>query len=159
MASDNDKQTNTPNPEDKGSGEKLMNVASVVGEACWLLSQSVLHRYNFYIADIEWMVMPPVINGQFKLFHSGKKPAALALWAYVSDEVQGKLEKGLGRLTPKDWNSGDHLWLIDLIAPYGHSDELISDLKKTSFAGKTFKYHRTSPEGKREIVTVPPDTP
>ena len=54
---------------------------------------------NLKIADLEWLVLPPVMAGQFRLGHAGLPsepgkaqqgvavPAALALWARVSPEV------------------------------------------------------------------------
>lgn len=132
-----------------------MTMSSVVGDACWLLSQSPAHRYNFFIGDIAWMIMPAILNGQYKLYQSENRPVGIAFWAYVSEEVQTRLESGLGKLSGKDWKSGEHLWLIDLVVPYGQSDQIIADLQKTAFKGKTFKFHRTTKDGKREIVTIP----
>ncbi len=139
------------------SKKQTLSLSSVVGDTCILLSQSGLHRYSFFLGDIEWMILPPVMNGQFKLFHSDNKPVALALWAYVSDDVEKRLENGLGRMSVKDWNSGDNLWLIDIIAPYGKAEQLIEDLIKTVFADKTFKYHRTTKDGSREVIMVSPE--
>jgi cytolysin-activating lysine-acyltransferase len=48
-------------------------VAEVLGEIVWLMSQSPAHKHSF-IADLEWMVMPPVLLSQFRLFH-GAAPA------------------------------------------------------------------------------------
>ncbi len=141
--------------EDQQKTRPPMTMSSVVGDACWLLSQSPAHRYNFFIGDIAWMIMPAILNGQYKLYQSENRPVGIAFWAYVSEEVQSRLESGLGKLSGKDWKSGEHLWLIDLVVPYGQSDQIIADLQKTAFKGKTFKFHRTTKDGKREIVTIP----
>ncbi len=148
----NDKQQS--NGFVKSSSEQQLKISSVLGETCWLLSQSVLHRNNFNIADIEWLVLPAIVSGQFKLYRSEEKPAAIALWAFVSDEVEKKLQSGVGKLTAKEWQSGDNIWLIDVIAPYGKVEEVVADLKKTSLANKVFKYHRNHSDGTREVVTV-----
>lgn len=135
-----------------------LTINAVLGETCWLLSQSPVHRYNFFLADLEWMVLPAIFHGQFKLYRTDKNPAAMAIWALVSDEVEEKLMNGATKLTPKDWKSGEKIWLIDVISPYGKMEEILSDLKQTSLQGKSFKYHKTQPDGTREIITVTPGT-
>lgn len=136
--------------------DEKLKISTVLGEATWLMTQSIVHRFNFFVADMEWLILAPIIHGQFKLYRSEGKPAALAVWALTSDEVSKRLEIGLGKMPLKDWTSGDQIWLIDVIAPFGKIDEIVADLKQTSFKGKSFKYHRTHPDGNREVVTVRP---
>ncbi len=144
--------------ESKSNQEgKPATLNAILGDACWLLSQSGAHRYNFFLADLEWLVIPAIVNGQYKLFHSENRPVGFAIWAQVSDEVQKRLAKGAGKLASQDWRSGKNLWLIDVIAPYGQADQMLTDLKQTALKGKMFKYHRNSPDGGREVVTVQPD--
>jgi len=64
----------------------------------------------------------------------------LALWARVSDEVNDRLTAGISRLAPLDWRSGDHVWLIDLAAPFGGTERMIEELAKSALAGQTFRY-------------------
>lgn len=40
-----------------------------LGEIVWLMSQSPAHRQMF-ISDLEWLIMPPLLLGQFRLFHA-----------------------------------------------------------------------------------------
>lgn len=140
------------------SPDKSATISSVLGDVCWLLSQSPAHRYNFFLADLEWMVFPPVMLGQYKFFQMENRPFGFAVWASVSDEVEKRLEKGLGKLTSAEWKSGNHLWLIDVIAPYGQVDKILNDLKTTVFSDKAFKFQRTNAEGKREVVAVQPES-
>ena len=44
-----------------------MTVASTLGEIVWLMSQSPTHKH-FAISDLEWMIMPPILLRQFKIF-------------------------------------------------------------------------------------------
>ena len=47
----------------------------------------------------------------------------LAYWAKVSDEVDAKIKEQIAnsvfpiRLKSEDWESGDKLWLLDVVAP------------------------------------------
>ena len=52
-------------------------VSHLLGEMTWLLSQSPLHR-ALQIGDLEWLVMPALINRQFYIFRDGPKPIGLA---------------------------------------------------------------------------------
>ena len=49
-------------------------LAQVLGEIVWLMSQSAIHR-QLFISDLEWMVMTPVLLGQFRLYY-GEGPRA-----------------------------------------------------------------------------------
>jgi hemolysin-activating ACP:hemolysin acyltransferase len=43
--------------------------------------------------------------------------------------VVKRLNSGILRLHPAEWNSGEIVRLIDLVAPFGHTDAMIADLK------------------------------
>jgi cytolysin-activating lysine-acyltransferase len=145
---------------DQASGNQKnrpLTLNAILGDVCWLLSQSGVHRYNFFLADLEWLVLPAIMNGQYKLFQAENRPVGFAVWAYVSDDVQKRLAKGAGKLAGQDWRSGKNLWLIDVVAPFGQVEQMLADLKRTAFKGKLFKYHRNNPDGGREVVTVQPE--
>ncbi len=127
-------------------------VSDIFGQAVWLLTQSPTHK-NFFLSDLEWMVMPPVVLRQFRIFPGKNQPLGMALWAKISEEVEDRLLAGNMRISPQDWNSGDRYWLLDLIAPFGHNETMLTDLQKTTFKGKTFKMHSVK-DGKREIITI-----
>ncbi len=135
---------------------KPLTLSTVVGDSCLLLAKSKLHRSNFFLGDIDWMLIPAIVHGQFKLFKTGHNPIAIALWAYVSDEIQKIIEHGIPKLEPDFWKSGQHLWLIDIISFDGETEIYIEDLKKTVFKDKVFKYHRNTVDGSREVVTISP---
>jgi cytolysin-activating lysine-acyltransferase len=135
--------------------------AQVVGEIVGLLTQSGAHRHPF-LADLEWLVGPPLALRQFRIFRDDKKPLAVALWASVSDEVEKELIAGRTRLKPNEWKSGESLWLIDLIAP-GISDgvqgKLVAELVQRVFLDRGLKlrvFDRAS--GVQKVVELGPDT-
>ncbi len=107
-------------------------ISSVLGEITWLMSQSPLHK-TFFIGDLEWMVMTPIVLEQFRIFYSGDRPVGVALWARVSEEVETRLEAGGARMAPNDWRSGDRLWVVELIAPFGGQEEMLKDLQANVF--------------------------
>ncbi len=157
-------------PENDQPANKTMG--SMIGEVVWLMSQSPAHKH-LSLGDLEWMLMPPVILGQYKLFREDDKPVGAALWGYLSDEAATRL-KAAGRLAPQDWGNnalvdpekglipqeGGTLWLVELITPFHneankHREQMIADLMQSAFKGKKFKTMRIHPEtGVREEITL-----
>ncbi|RED43342.1 toxin-activating lysine-acyltransferase [Aestuariispira insulae] len=138
-----------------GEGQPQMTISAVLGEIAWMMSMSPTHRY-FFLADMEWLVMTPVMLNQFRIYRDDNgKPAGLVLWASVSEEVEKRLESGATRLAPQDWKSGDRLWVVDVVDLMGgKANQMMLDMKKVIFKDKTFKFHVTTSEGKREIQEV-----
>jgi len=132
-----------------------VTVAAVLGEMTWLMTQSKGHRLMF-LGDLEWMAMPALLLRQYRIFRDdNKQPVGLALWAKVSPEVEERLAQGgANKLKPEDWNSGDILWLVDLVAPFGRQDDMLNELRSSVLKGETLKFHRTTPDGKREVVEL-----
>ena len=137
-------QPTTPLPEESKT------LSNVLGEIVWLMTRSANHRY-FFIADLEWMVLQPVVLGQFRIFHGEKHPVGVLFWAYVNDEVEERLKTGITKLTPADWKSGDNLWLIDAITPFGSVQSMLDDLTENVFPDQTFKYLQRDDKGKLMI--------
>ena len=133
--------------------------AQLVGQIVGLLTQSQAHRHLF-LADLEWLIGPPMVLRQFRLFHDGKQPVAVALWASVSDEVEKELIAGRPRLRPNEWKSGDNLWLIDFIAPSvpngsKAAEALVQEMASKVFQGRRFKMRVLDAKtGKPKIVDL-----
>ena len=139
-----DSPFNKPAPE--GAAKK---VSEVLGEIVWLMSQSPLHK-QFFISDLEWFVMTPVLLQQFRMFYDKDKPIGVVFWATVNDEVEERLAAGTTRLRPQDWKSGDRLWIVEIIAPFGGADEMVVDLKSNVFADRKINYLTLSGSAKKE---------
>jgi len=60
--------TPTPEPIDK---------VTALGHGVWLMSQVATHKH-FFIGDIEWMLVPPVAMGQFRLWRNNGMPVGFA---------------------------------------------------------------------------------
>ena len=131
-------------------------VAQVLGEIVWLMSQSPVHK-QLFVGDLEWFCMPAILLEQFRVFNGPNSPAAVALWAAVSEETEARLIGGAHKLRADEWRGGDRKWLIELIAPFGAQDEILADLSRSIFAGESFRFHHTTPEGKRVVATMGPD--
>ena len=97
-------------------------VSAVLGEIVWLMSQSPEFK-QYLISDLEWLVMPPILLRQFRLFYHEGKPAAVVLYARVSPDVAARLDAGAPTLRAQDWRSGEVMKVVKVIAPFGGGDE------------------------------------
>jgi cytolysin-activating lysine-acyltransferase len=109
-------------------------VAAVLGEIVWLMSQSPEHK-QYLIADLEWLVMPPVLLRQFRLFYHEGRPAAVVLWARVSEEAEARLQAGAPTLRPADWRSGERFRVVRTIAPFGGGEAFEAETAKAAGGG------------------------
>ena len=53
--------------EQAQEAQRPLDKISAVGHAVWLMSQSSVHKHLF-IADTEWLLLPPIAAGQFRLW-------------------------------------------------------------------------------------------
>jgi cytolysin-activating lysine-acyltransferase len=126
--------TGAENPQlDPEIVKKIAQVRSHVRESFGkvVMAMMMLPRYrNQTLGDLQHLVLEPLIRDRVAIAYPGKtEDAALAditgvaLWASVSDEVDGRIREQISsgtfpvRLKPEDWNSGDINWLLDVIAP------------------------------------------
>lgn len=130
----------------------------LLGPIVWLYQQSPFHKHLF-ISDLEWLVMPPLMTDQCKLFTKDDAPVAFASWAFVSEEVEQRILSRQFRIAPQDWRSGDRLLLIDLLSPFGGNDALLKDLSRHVFPNTELRVLRTPDGNAPRIETYPPTEP
>ena len=126
------------------------------------------------LADLEWLVLPPVMAGQFKLAQApspvgrakgqegGQEggvlvPVAVALWARVSPQIDKTLSENLDkpvRLRPNEWASGDNVWLIAVAGDQRAVPRFLEELAKTAFKGQRVKMRLRGPDNKVVIKTL-----
>lgn len=142
--------------EDAAARQPQKTVSQVLGEVTWLMTQSPTHK-QLFIGDLEWFCMPALLLEQFRIYNGPNSPAAVAFWAYVSEETEERLKAGAHKLRPDEWRNGDRAWLIELVAPFGGQEETLADLAATVFKGEAFKFHHVK-DGKRTVATFDPAT-
>jgi cytolysin-activating lysine-acyltransferase len=109
-------------------------VAAVLGEIVWLMTQSPRHQ-PMPLADLEWLVMPPVLLKQFRIYYSGERPVGVVLWALVNAPVQQRLRAGEKRLSAAEWKCGSQREIVDVIAPFGGEEEMRREIEQMVPAG------------------------
>ena len=130
-----------------------------------LMSSS--HYKKYTVADLEWLVIPPVLAGQFRIGEAKPKegitlPVAVVLWARVSAEVDKRLmetETLAVRLKPEEWTSGDILWLVHAAGETRFVRHVVEQLTKTTFKGRQVKVLSRDKDGKPKVHLLPDEAP
>lgn len=118
----------------------------VLGHVTWLYSKLDTHKY-FSVADLETRVLPPVMLEQCKLYLQGKAgglPMAFVSWARLDEAAEAKY-LATQKITPGEWKSGDRLWLMDSLIPFGGQDRIFKELYQEMFANEDI--HLLMPDG------------
>ncbi|MGE4440499.1 MAG: toxin-activating lysine-acyltransferase [Desulfomicrobium sp.] len=135
-----------------GNTPQQMEIASILGTVSALMIDSPMHQH-FFLADMKWLVIPPIHLRQFRIFRRDNHPFAYVSWAMLSEEGGERLKQGNHRLRPGEWNSGDQAWIIDLIAPFGGHEDVLKDLKRNVFQDTKVRVLQMAPDKSGLAVT------
>jgi cytolysin-activating lysine-acyltransferase len=152
-----------------GHDEKLQEtvqvkpISAAFGDMVALLSISAVHKH-YSLADLEWLLVPAVMNNQFAIAEANLQNGqsvgvAFVIWARVSDDVDNRLTQNPRypiRLHPSEWKSGEIFWIIDGMGDPKLIQALIAKVAKDVFAGKTFKMVQPAPHGTPETTEKVP---
>ncbi len=129
---------------------KVLKTLPAMGPVLFLYLQSSHRRFHF-ISDLEWLLIPPLVAGQCKLYMKKEYPLSYVSWAFLDKNSEARMFKNGGKLRPEDWNSGDRLWLIDIVAPFGNVENILADIQNNEFPGETV--HIVAPDPKTGGIT------
>ena len=124
---------------------------AVIGNVVWLMTQSPHHRHLF-LEDITSLVVGPVALGQYRIWRENGVPVGYASWATLDAEAEKRVRADVKSLKAEDWNSGDQLWLMDVIAPFGAHEKIVAELRETVFRDRRVKTLQPSQTGGMTVV-------
>ncbi len=105
------------------------DVLAVIGEFAFLCFYSKLHR-KWSMEMIARSFEPPIYLKQFQVYRARDVPRGLVTWARMDSATEAKFIQGNGLDTYEEWNSGENLWIVDIISPWGHGKAMIENIKK-----------------------------
>lgn len=129
--------------------EQPWNEAEVLGSVAWLWMHSASHR-NFPLHTLPVLLLPAIKNRQFIIASEAGRPVFYLSWANLSEEAETHYLANSPLLMPEaNWNSGYRMWLLDWVAPFGHTKVMSQLLKKQFFANRWARalYHRGNERG------------
>ncbi len=94
----------------------------------------------------------PLALGQLRRWRRGGRIIGVATWAWLNDDTAAAMLRD-GGVMPDAWQSGDQLWFIDVIAPYGDLRAISRDLRAL-FPGQTGRSVRWNDDGSVRKVGV-----
>lgn len=150
----NDRESRAPQEQATPASNAAEGTSNmqVLGEVMWLMAHSPLHKQWPIESLMQW-VAPALLMKQCRLYRKQGKPWAFVSWAYMSKEVEEAYVMYPPGLQPKDWRSGERLWLLDVIAPFGGSREVARDLRSGLFKDQVGRALRVKP-GHNEMKII-----
>lgn len=124
---------------------------------------------NLKVGDLEWLVLPPIMAGQFRLGHAAKPgddktrqagvriPVAVALWARVSAQIDKTFSEELDKpmqLRPNQWASGDQVWIMATAGDRRAVPHFMKELAQTVFKDQQVKMRMRGADGKVVVKTL-----
>jgi len=119
---------------------------------------SMIPRFeNMGLKDIRRLIVPPVVLGQYRIYRDEEVPICFASWALLSDKISEGYKEGTYNLRPNDWNTGDNLWLINVLCPKGGGSKALrrlDRLRKKMGLPKIVNYKRLGNERVNNVQRI-----
>lgn len=134
-------------------------IAAAFGEIVALAMRTQATRHHT-LGDLEWLIAPAVLTGQFALAEAQAKttglvtPVGAVLWAMVSEDTDRRLTAELEapmRLRPDEWRAGTTPWIVLTLGDQRVVGGLLKQLTETVFKGRPPKLRARGADGR---VTV-----
>lgn len=131
--------------------------AEIFGSVAWV-AMHAKNKNQQPLQDLSHWLLPALKSQQFILasekVDGQTRPVAYMSWANLNAEVESRYvdnpDKGL---KPQEWASGDRMWVIDWMTPFGHS-KAFRRAVGAALTGCCFKslYHRGAERGLRVML-------
>ena len=138
----------------KEQAGKMFQKLPLLGPVAWLMMQQP-HTKHTLLSELEWRVLPPLMLDQAKLFMRDGSPLAYVSWARLSNGAAQRYRQAPHQLSFNDWSSGEEVWLVDVVAPFGGLQRLMEELRSGALAGKPV--HQLAPQSTElsKVITWP----
>ncbi len=155
-----------PTAEEVKTGmERARKTLIALGEIVSVLMKAPEYR-TASLASIQTLVGPAISSGQFMVLSAHDKargvttPAAIALWANVSADVDRRMMSDDAAQSPllkaEEWTGGQIAWLVVLTGDKRMLPSLVSRLQQTKLKGRAIKVRLKGDDGKLIMRTLPP---
>ena len=119
----------------KEQATKVISKVPALGAVSWLMMQQP-NTKHMLLSELDWRVMPALTLDQAKLYLRDSFPIAYVSWAKMSPQAAERYKHAPHHVSPSDWKSGDQIWLVDFVTPFGGAKEVLADLREKVFAGQ-----------------------
>lgn len=129
--------------------EQPWSESDVLGSVVWLWMHSPSHR-NMPLHTLSALLLPAIKHRQFILVVEAGRAVFYISWANLSLEAEKRyLQQHPTQMPVEDWSSGDRMWVLDWVAPFGHTSVVNRLLRRQLFATRLGRmlYHRGDERG------------
>ena len=116
--------------------------AEIRGAVSYLLSRHQTYRRLSFSSLCAW-VDPAIDLGQIRVFYDqhGRRPVGYVTWAFLTSEVEMQWQSDpTFILHQSEWNEGDRLWFVDLVAQPSYCLDICRLIMLEMFPGQTVAY-------------------
>lgn len=86
------------------------------------------------------------------VYNKYNRPIAFFTWAMLARDVELKIVREREpRLHESEWNEGNSLWIMDMVAPFGGVAQIVGKMKREIFKGNDRAYSFRDKAGRRII--------
>jgi cytolysin-activating lysine-acyltransferase len=117
------------------SEPRVQDAAQAVGYACMVMAAAPVHAER-QMHCVRSVIEPAVAHKTIRFyFNEGGRPVGYVAWALLGAEAERRvLKTARTDLHMSEWTEGDSLWIIDMLAPFGHLKHIMRDLRDVLFA-------------------------
>lgn len=109
-----------------------------LGRLSYLAAYCPLHK-KFPTATLARLFAPAINYDCVRFFQNDQQKVCAALiWARLSDTVSERMIYEQIPPDEKDWASGDNLWFLDILAPFGHGRTVARHIARNPPEGPFF---------------------
>ncbi|MEP7006766.1 MAG: toxin-activating lysine-acyltransferase [Sphingomonas bacterium] len=118
-----------------------MRMSAQFGHACRLL-WAISGKKPVLLGDVSRRLTAPIRLNQIEfLFNSHGAPIAFATWGFLTESCGERLTADPAYvLHLSEWNEGDQLWIIDIVAVAGQVQNLVRKLRNRRLSDVTRAY-------------------
>jgi cytolysin-activating lysine-acyltransferase len=108
---------------------ELASSIKIMGSIVWMAQNSVLHK-NYSVEMLLKRIGPSLQIDQFRYYEDPSRgPVAFCNWAFLSDEILNEIVATGRDPEVHEWNSGENIFFVELIAPFGHCHRVVRNLR------------------------------
>ena len=137
--------------------ETITDKMTLMGRAITLMLDSSIYLPDTLYA-IKKNLIGPIFKNQALIGIRDGKVVGYLSWAFLSADAESRYIADSNCLELTDWNSGDRVWLIDVVAPFGDAGMMLSEIRKQAdlhgFSGQTVKFKKYDNNNKFQIREV-----
>lgn len=123
--------------------QKVTDKMTLIGRVITLMLDSSVYLVDT-LYDIKKNLIGPIYKDQALILVRKGKVVAYCSWAFLNEETEQRYIDDSNSLEVSDWNAGDRIWLVDVVAPFGDARHLLRAVRDIGelkgLKGQTIKF-------------------